>query len=377
MPSFLKITGIVVAAIAVLIIAVVLFVKYKLNHIADKKDLALSMDKVVEAELKKNGLTGLTVGIYKEGRIHYKSYGTGNIAAPAVPDSNSIYELASTSKLFTTSVLQILCDKGVLHLDDKIATLLKDKVQLPPIAQQTTLRHLATHTSGFPSLPDSFLHKMTDPADPYKSLSMEDLYDYLKTCDGKKQDGTFDYSNLGMGLLGQVMALKTGMSYEALVQQELLQPLGMHNTFVTIDSTNRHKIVQGYNEAGEPNPVWTDHVLTGAGSFLSDAVDMMQFIRANLEATAPLYASLLKTHQQQLKGETGLGWILPATVDNFMGNKSVLWHNGMAGGYSSYIGIDPVSKTGVIVLSNKAKDVTVLGSRLMLLLRTQSWKQAE
>ncbi|KAK6022307.1 beta-lactamase [Ostertagia ostertagi] len=234
------------------------------------------------ASVTKDNAYGMVIGVYKAGRTSIMGYGSVEKGTATLPDSNTLFELASTSKLFTTSTLQILCDKGVLNLDDKIADLLKGKVELPPIAAQTTLRHLATHTSGFPSLPESFIAKMTDENNPYAALQMQDLYDYLKTCTGKQKEGTFEYSNFGMGLLGQLIALKTNMDYEALVKTELLSPLVMNATTVTLDSASTRLLAQGYNETGAPNPVWTDHVLTGAGSFISNAADMIKFIKANL-----------------------------------------------------------------------------------------------
>ena len=92
------------------------------------------------------------------------------------------------------------------------------------------------------------------------------------------------------------------------------------------------------------------------------------------EKETKLSKSLIKTHQQQLNGETGLGWILPSNADKLLGNESIVWHNGMAGGYASFLAIDKKNNYGVIVLSNKAVDVTKLGMKIAIAARTQSWK---
>ena len=370
----LKIIGIVVLVIVAIVGALVLYARYRINHPKDGGDLEALLDKKGERFYVNDRGYCLVLGVYKDGRSFIKGYGTVQKGQHILPDSNSTFELASTSKLFTTTLLQILCDRGVVRLDDKIADLLRDKVTLPPAAANTTLRQLATHTSGFPSLPQAMMEKMKDERNPYKDLKTQDLYDYLKTCADKKSEGNFEYSNFGMGLLGHILALKAGMSYEQAVKQEVLQPLGMNHTFVTVDSSARN-IVQGYDEAGKPAPVWTDTVLTGAGSFLSNAADMLLFIRANVDRHNPMYATLAKTHVPQSGGKTGLGWIMPDGFDKFAGNKAVVWHNGMAGGYASYIGIDTVSGNGVVVLSNKAVDVTSEGQLLMRAVNTQSWKK--
>lgn len=374
----LKITGIVLLIIVAVVTVFTFYVRYRFRNAKDKGDMQNSVDKAAEKFVGSGKSYGLVTGIYKQGNIYIKGYGTIKQGSTIAPDESTIMELASTSKLFTTSVLQLLCDEGLLHLDDKIADLLKDKVTLPASAQQTTLRQLAIHTSGFPSLPQSFIDKMTDESNPYKDLSVQDLYDYLRHCTGKKPEGEFEYSNFGMGLLGHILELKTGTKYEMLVKGKLLSRLAMNNTFITADSVQQSRIAQGYNEAGAPNPIWLDTVLTGAGSFLSDAQDMLRFINANLaQDRTPVSRSLLKTHEPQPGGETGLGWILPSATDRFIGNEHVLWHNGMAGGYASFLAIDKVAQNGVIILSDKAVDVTPLGMKLMWLVRTQSWKRKD
>ncbi len=369
---------IVIALLVILVGIIILFVyaKYRLNNIKNRKNLQGHVDTAAEKLIQSGVAYGLVLGIYKGGKTYVKGYGTIKKDERLQPNNTTIMELASTSKLFTSCVLQILCDEGTLNLDEKIYDLLKNKVELPPIARKTTLRQLATHTSGFPALPESFILKMTDENNPYKNLSTQDLYDYLKDCVGKKSEGKFEYSNFGMGLLGHIMELKTNKKFEDLVKEKLLSKLQMNNTFITPDSKQQPKIAQGYNEAGAPNPIWEDHVLTGAGSFMSDATDMIAFIRANLGAHhSPVSASLLKTHTQQTNRATGLGWMLPSSIDKFIGNKHILWHNGIAGGYASFIAIDKQAQCGIIVLSNTAKDITLFGMKMIRIVHTQSWKE--
>lgn len=373
--KILKIIGIILLILIVIITILVLYTRYRMNNPVDRGNLEAALDKQAGDIIAKEQSYGLVIGVYKNGRSFTKGYGTVMKGKSIAPNGETSFELASTSKLFTTTLLQILCDRGIVHLDDKIADLLRDHVILPAAAANTTLRHLATHTSGFPSLPQSMLEKMQDENNPYKDLKTQDLYDYLKTCTDKNPEGGFEYSNLGMGLLGHILALKMGCDYEEAVQRELLRPLGMNHTFVTIDSGNAAGIAQGYNELGNPTPVWTDSVLTGAGSFLSSAADMLLFIRANVDKTHPLHTSLAATHIPQSGTDMALGWMLPDGYDKFVGNKTILWHNGMAGGYASYIAIDPITGNGIIVLSNKSIDITSKAHILMRIVNTQSWKQ--
>jgi CubicO group peptidase (beta-lactamase class C family) len=372
----IKIIGILILVIGLLAFVLYLFIKFKTNNVEDKQNLEASIDKQATKYIQEGNSLGLVVGVVKNGKTFFRGYGTINKEKQIPPDSLSVFELASTSKLFTTSTLQLLVDERQVKLEDKIQTFLKDKVKISSSGQNTTLLHLATHLSGFPSLPNSFIAKMTDERNPYKELVTQDLYNYLRTCEDKQAEGNYDYSNFGMGLLGHLLEIKSRTKYEKLVSQKLLDPLQMKNTFVTVDSTNKNSIVQGYDENGNEAPIWTDNVLTGAGSFLSNASDMVKFIKANLrENETTISKSLIQTHKRQLNGETGLGWILASNADKLLGNTDIVWHNGMAGGYASYLAVDKTNGFGIIVLSNKAVDVSAFGMKLTLTIRTQSWKK--
>jgi CubicO group peptidase (beta-lactamase class C family) len=370
----MKIIGIVILIIVLIVLGLFIYIKYKSNHIEDQKDLEASIERQALKFIQDGKSIGLVIGIVKDEKTLIKGFGSISKDDHIAPDSLSIFELASTSKLFTTSTLQLLADERVLNLDDKINSILSNR--LATSANNTTLLHLATHLSGFPSLPNSILAKMMDETNPYKDLSTQDIYEYLKTCESKKNEGNFEYSNFGMGLLGLLLELRTGIKYEQLVKEKLLYPIGMKHTFITVDSLNAQKIIQGFDEKGSPTPIWTDNCLTGAGSFLSNATDMIKFIKANLVAfEEPISKSLIKTQKKQLIGETGLGWLMPSAIDRLLGNKDIVWHNGMAGGYASFIAIDKTNNYGVIIMSNKAVDVTTFGMKIVRTIRTQSWKK--
>lgn len=369
----LKIVGIIILVLIIILVGVYFYIKNKANSIENTHDLGFKISKNAEKLLEKEQRTGLVIGIVKEGKTFIKGFGLTQKGGDIVSDSTTLFELASVGKLFTTSVVQIGVEKGDFNWDDKISKYLSSKVNIPP-AYDVTLRSLATHTSGFPSLPKNMIDKMTDDKNPYKNLSINDLYDYLKTCNENTAIGEYNYSNFGMGLLGHILELRYGKKYEDIVVAEICSKLGMTHTIITLSEDNKRKLVQGYDENGNPNPVWQDTVLAGAGSFLSTATDMVKFIQANLEVhNSSISSSLMACHTQQLGGETGLGWHLSnGFIDEMLGNKGVLWHNGMAGGYSSYLAIDPVSKCGIVILANDAKDITSFALKQMLLVKNIS-----
>ena len=369
----LKITGIIILVGITALVSLYCFIRYRANNIADTRDLKERIDKRVEKELNDQKRKGIIVGVVKNGTVFIKGYGTVKEGLQEKPDSMTLFELASIGKLFTTSALQIGISRREFGLNDPIATYLPPEIALPNTFRATLL-NLATHTAGLPSLPKNMIEKMKDEKNPYKDISMNDLYDYLKRCDENTPVGQYEYSNFGMGLLGHILELKYGQTYEHIIQKEIGATIGMDNTVITRSEEQEKKLAQGYDETGQPNPVWQDTVLAGAGSFLSNAADMTKFIKANLDVRyCAISPQLIACHEPQLSGETGLGWHLATGFfDDLLGIKGIIWHNGGAGGYSSYIALDKQSKSGIIIMSNSATDITDFGMKLMLLVKNIS-----
>jgi serine-type D-Ala-D-Ala carboxypeptidase/endopeptidase len=371
----LKIIGIIGLLLLIAMFGLYFFIKYRANNIKDTKNLEERIGKNLENEIQKQQLKGMVIGVVKGDKVFIKGFGTTKEGANNKPDSLTIFELASIGKLFTTAALQIGVSRNDFDLNENLAKYVSPNVTVSNTCKATLL-NLATHTSGFPSLPKNMLDKMTDEQNPYKDLTINDLYEYLKTCKEDKPVGEFEYSNFGMGVLGHILELKYKKRYEDIIKAEICSKLNMTNTVITLSDNQKNKTAQGYDETGKPNPIWQDTVLTGAGSFLSNAADMVKFIKANLKDTySPISPQLIACHKPQMNGEIGLGWHIANTaLDETIGMKGVLWHNGGAGGYSSYLAIDKATKSGLILLSNSAKDITSFGMKQMLLVKNISFE---
>lgn len=376
----MKILAIIFALLIAVAVSAVLYLKYRLDNTSDNKDLEATLDLEVMKFIQHDASYGMVIGVYKDGKSFIKGYGTVNKESATVPSASTVFQIASVSKLFTASLLQILCDEGILKMDATLAELIGGSMALSPAAQRVTLKQLATHTSGFPSIPKPLEIKATDLAgkenlmqNPYSHLGPKYLFDYLETTDGKREPGRFEYSNFGMGLLGHVLEFVTKKSLESLAAEKLLAPLDMRNTAIALTPEMKKHLAQGYTASRQPSPIWTFSALAGAGAFNSNAEDMMRFVRANIEDGSSMSRTLKKMHTPQFDGDTGIGWMSPTFLDGFFGNKTVIWHNGMVGGYASYVSIDTKAKTGIVILSNKAVDVMMLGMMLTRQTRTQSW----
>jgi serine-type D-Ala-D-Ala carboxypeptidase/endopeptidase len=195
-----------------------------------------------------------------------------------------------------------------------------------------TLLDLATHTSGLPRLPDN-LNPSSDPANPYADYTVAKLYSFLSKYKPTRASGAqYEYSNLGVGLLGYLLSLRAGQSYEDLVVSLLCDPLGLKSTRFHLSPELHSRLVPGHDASGHPVPNWEfTPALAGAGALRSSAHDMLQYVAANLDLSAPrLKAAMPNTHAARHRVDAGqailyvaLGWL----VLNVNGAE-IIWHNG-------------------------------------------------
>ncbi|HTW22985.1 MAG TPA: serine hydrolase [Candidatus Baltobacteraceae bacterium] len=311
---------------------------------------------------------GIVVGVIgPEGRrvIAYGHLGQGD-SRPL--NSDTVFEIGSLTKVFTSLLLADMVQRGEVALDDPVSSYLPASVRMPQRnGRQITLVDLAMHTSGLPRLPTNL--QIKNPDNPYASYTVADLYQFLSSYQLNRDPGSqYEYSNLGGGLLGHVLALRAGMSYEALVRSRICDPLGMKDTRITLTPEMKARLAVGHNQGLEPVANWDFPALAGAGALRSTASDMLTFLAANLGYTksplAPAMAAMLKVRRPtgQPGLETGLAWLIVTA-----NSKEIVWRNGGTGGYRSFMGFDPAAGIGVVVLSNTstAAGVDDIGRRLL------------
>lgn len=258
--------------------------------------------------------------------------------------------------------------RGELDWDAPVTDLLPKEVKLPRSGDRgISLLDLATQSSGLPNLPDNMNPK--DPLNPYADYTVEEMYRglagiTLATPPGKR----YAYSNLGFGLLGHALALRTGAEYEHLVVERICAPLGMDSTRMTLDEALQRRLAVPHDN-GSPVKIWEDRTLAGAGSFLSTAADMLRYVEAHFPgADHPLHAAMQATIKKRRPTDTpataiGLGWHI--TTENAV---DIVWHNGGSGGSRSYAAFLPQEGTGVVVLSNSSSSVDELGRKVLYIL---------
>jgi D-alanyl-D-alanine-carboxypeptidase/D-alanyl-D-alanine-endopeptidase len=294
---------------------------------------------------------GIVVGIIDpKGRrvITYGSADNGN--GPL--DGNTIFEIGGITKVFTALLLADMVQHGEVALTDPVVKYLPKTVMLPQRSQRITLQDLATHTSGLPRTPKDLFFK--DSSNPFADYTVPMLYKFLAGYPLRADPGTeWEYSNVGFGLLGQVLALRGGTSYEALVHSRIAMPLGLNHTGITLSPDMRAKLAVGHDRFLMPVANWDFKALAGAGALRSSANDLLAFLAAELgyskSPLAPAMAAMLKVRRPTPSKslEIALGWHV-STFDEIVQKDGSTF----TGGYNTFIAYHPKTRAGVVVLSN-------------------------
>jgi CubicO group peptidase (beta-lactamase class C family) len=311
--------------------------------------------------------SGLVVGVALEGGTRLWHRGD-------LPDgADSVFEIGSVTKTFTSLLLADLARDGVVALDDPVADHLP--VAPPVVGRPITLEDLACHHSGLPRLPAGLLWPALtrDRHDPYARLDEAALAAAVRATRPKRPPGKkFGYSNYGAGLLGWALARTAGTTYAALVAERITRPLGLADTWVEVPPAARARVAPGHGWSGGPAGPWDLAALAGAGGLRSTAPDLLRYLAAYADGVGgPLAEAAAETRRLRHRAGrlgTGLGWmVLPGGEGpaRFRVAHDVLWHDGGTGGYRSFAATVPDTGASVVVLANQARSVTGLGLKLV------------
>jgi D-alanyl-D-alanine-carboxypeptidase/D-alanyl-D-alanine-endopeptidase len=311
---------------------------------------------------------GIVVGVIEPNGRRVISYGHQDTSDPRPLTRDTVFEIGSITKVFTSLLLADMVQRGEVALNDPVVRYLPAGTKVPGRnGRQIALIDLATHTSGLPRLPTNLLVK--DLSNPYADYTVEQLYAFLATYALRRDIGAiYEYSNLGGGLLGHVLARRAGMDYEALVHARVTGPLGMANTGIMLSVDQQTRLAVGHNAKLTAVPTWDLPTLAGAGALRSTANDLLRFLAASLgtvkSTLAPGMAAMLTARRPTGTPDldVALGWHVLTR-----NGHDLFWHNGGTGGYRSFMGYDPITQVGVVVLSNASTSAGVddIGSHLL------------
>lgn len=305
--------------------------------------------------------------VNSDGRAWY-SYGQRVLGAESPVNENTIFEIGSVTKVFTSLLLADAVARGEVAFDQRLQTLFPGDLQIPLGVPEISLLHLATHRSGLPGDPSNICFE--DLLRPFECYTEARLREFLEAHTLARNPGAaWEYSNLGFGLLGFGLSHKLAAPYAELLRQRVLEPLGLQDTWLSTVAGENHRLALGYN-GPILRPPFHMGVLEGAGDLRSTASDMLRFVEFNLGlVTNDLSATLEGMRQQRASTaypgiQQGLGWWLW----DLPGGR-IVQHGGNTMGHSAFVGFHPTKRLGAVVLSNarvdSVADITDLGLYLL------------
>lgn len=311
----------------------------------------------VRARVEYRWTPGIVIGVADSSGNQFFSAGTTSMRGGNAVDENTIFEIGSVTKLFTTLLLTAMASRGDINLDDPVSKLLPDAVRVPQRDSAISLRMLASHRSGLPDIPLNLAP--ADSANPYAEYDSVRLYAFLRDYSLPRSPGTrFVYSNLGSGLLGFALARQARMTYEDLLRARVLEPLALSRTGIKRDFAALQRSARGHTESAEA-PDWQFDALAGAGALRSTAADLALLLRAILDRRSAIDSALALTLPTSA-GMDALGWSIRRDS-----GSTVLYAGGRTGGFRSFIGVNLSERRAVVALTNSGMGVDDLGFHIL------------
>ena len=316
--------------------------------------------------LREKKVPAAVVAYLDERGAHVVAHSSPGLNRTAL-SADSVFEIGSVTKVFTGILLAEMVERGEVALDDPVVKYLPEGTTVPlRNGKPITLASLVTQSSGLPRLPPNL--RPADGENPYADYTEAQLYAGLGQVKlAHDPFAHYEYSNFGMGLLGNALARRAGKSYFELLRERVLKPLGMNDTAIELSADQHARLVPGFTATLNPAKNWDLPALAGAGALRSTANDMLKLLGAMLgrrDLPGALGKALKRSIEPMLPAgeamEIGMAWHILKR-----GPPAIIWHNGGTGGYRSWCGFAPETKTAVVVLSNTALSVDDIGLHLL------------
>jgi CubicO group peptidase (beta-lactamase class C family) len=247
-----------------------------------------------------NQSAGIVVGVIEPAERRIVAYGSLAKGDKRPMDGDTVFEIGPITKVFTSLLLADMVQRGEVALSDPAAKYLPKGIKMPERGGRViTLEDLSRHRSGLPRVPTNFGAE-SDPKHAFADYSVEQLYQFLSSYTLPRDIGAqAEYSNVGAGLLGHLLALASGKDYGTLIQTRIARPLQMNSTGIRLSPDIQSRLATGHDNRYEPAPNFDLPTLAGAGALRSTANDLLSFLAAQLSAqyTGQEPANALILHQ--------------------------------------------------------------------------------
>jgi CubicO group peptidase (beta-lactamase class C family) len=306
------------------------------------------------------GVPGAAVGIYHDGAAHYAFHGVTSVENPLPVDASTLFQFGSTGKTYTATAILRLVDQGLVDLSAPVRTYVPElRLKDESVAARVTVLHLLNHTAGW----DGDYHKDTGAGD-------DALARYVAGMAGIDQVNALgtevSYNNASLSLAGYLIEKVTGSPYEQAIQDLLLDPIGMSQTYFLPGDVMTRRFAVGHNNSADgivkvARPWALPRSAAPAGGMAATAADQITWAKFHLSngRTASgeqlMAADLVRSMREPtvempgnaLGDAVGITWMLRR-----IGDVTLVQHGGTTIGQHSAFVLVPERDFAVIVLTN-------------------------
>jgi CubicO group peptidase (beta-lactamase class C family) len=318
-----------------------------------------AVDAYVEAQMKTLKIPGLALAIVQGDQVVYvKGYGQAHPDGSPVT-SQTPFMIGSTTKSITALAVMQLVEAGKIELDAPVQTYIPwFRVADESASAQITVKHLLTQTSGFSSAAGHVELAASDTSEQAIENSVRALKDVILV---RAPGQAHEYSNINYTVLGLVVQMISGQSYESYIQENVFDPLEMSHSFTSLDKARRNGMSTGYLTLfGLPSAknVPFNRGNIAGGYLICSAEDLAHYLIAQLNEGHYGNVSVISPqgidamHQRLVStgmpGDSyGMGWQVSP-----VNGVPAIWHDGDNANFSANLMMAPQAKLGIVVLSN-------------------------
>lgn len=343
-------------------------IETKIKGKSAHQDIDRLIDSIAFSYTRLKHTQGLAIGILNKGRTGYYFYGKTGSTENTLPDRETIFEIGDITKTFTATLLAHHILQKEIELTDSIIKFLPDSVASNPFLAPITIGHLVANVSGLPSLPDNISKQRDyDPKDPFKNYSRAALFEYLMHFQAAvNPDSVFLPSDLGYGLIGEILAMRNQSSYNELIQELICQPLALNATTEFPTSEMQSLFVQSFDKDGKIAPHWHFQSLSGSGALKSNLSDLLRYLGFNLNrvdsTTLSKAFELTKTPQWIISenDDYAMGWNI-----RLNGDRKFYWQEGSTSGAKSFLGYIAEKNIGIVILTNTMHGIQEMAMQIL------------
>lgn len=307
------------------------------------------IDSIIKANYEKNPDVGISVGFIHNNEEFFTSYGKLSKESKKDIDKNSIFEIASITKILTGNMIAQAANEKKLNVTDFIDSYLpKQYILQKNLQNKIRISDLASHQSGLPDFDFMKLMEL-NPQQPMIGITEKSTAKMINSCANLTDYGKYKYSNINFTLLGQILEKIYGKSYDEIIREKILKPAKMNNTLTK--DFNVKNITTGYNPEGGAQQFFLWNVTAPAGLVKSNTSDMTKYLKTLLTKGNPISEAALITEKIYYKDEKReMGLALNISTED---GDTIYLKSGDSMGQSSIFCYNRVKSWGIIILLSK------------------------